>query len=119
MELERQVADLQRMRVPSYAEPVPLFLPFNWSGPLADLVGMVAGPGWFPQDGLIYRIGYRFLTPAAVTVEWTLGGAAWVTHTPSADTVQFLAAPYAGEDIGATVTSDAGAAGLTAFVFLR
>jgi len=86
---------------------------------VTDLVDMVAGPGWFPHPGTIYRIQYRFLTPAAVTLEWTLGGAAWETHTPSADTVEFLSQPYNGEDIGATVTSDAGAEGLTAFVFLR
>lgn len=101
-----------------YVEAKAERLPFNWSGPVADLLAMRAGPGWFPSSGTIRRIEYRFDVPAAVTVEWEIAGSTFATHTPSADGTVALTQAYDGEDLVATVTADAGAEGLTAYVFL-
>lgn len=93
-------------------------LPFHWPGAVADFVNKRNGPGWFPRSGTL-NVVYRFDTAASVTLQWEVGGAVVATHTVSADGPVDFGAAYAGQDIVATVTSDAGAAGLTAFVFLR
>lgn len=100
------------------ADP-PNYLPFNWSGTVTDLLNMRNGPGWFPMNGTIYQIAYRFDTAAAVTVQWQLAGVTVATHSPSSDSTTAMTQAYVGEDLVGTVTADAGASGLTAFVFLR
>lgn len=95
-------------------------LVFNWSGAVADLLNMRAGPDWFRDSGSLSHVEYRFDTAASVTVEWRLNNTVIATHSPAADSVVALVQTYAGEDVVAVVTAaNAAAAGLTARVFQR
>lgn len=98
-------------------------LVFHWHGEVADHIDVRNGPGEFGRNGALWRIRYRWDTPAAAgaTVEWRLDDVVVFTHTVSSANphIELPGHPYRQESIVAVVTDVAtDGQGLSAFVYL-